>query len=485
MSWLPEAIRSAFLEPDRVEAELRRAANAFAALFGLEADGQVRKLVAGCSQTADPDLAVRHLAELVQSAAEGDGDALRACPGGSIVDVLPSILQLFGASEVLSRRLIVHPAMLAELARGSLRWGAGERGVADTPIALPVAELASDLAQLRRVRGAVEAAVAVADLAARLSVPEVGRRLFELARQTVGAVSRRATTEAMEAHEEAPDPVILGLGKCGEGCIPYLSDLDVVFLHGGAGVNHASAMTTWARACIRHLATMTRDGSLYEVDARLRPGGRSGELVQSAEQLDRYFSHQARPWEYLAFAAARILAGREAPARTLMELLAGHLRRMDPAPVRDVVWDMKQRMEEELMVRRPNELDLKYEPGGRVELDFIFRYARLLRARTARGSLPDIDEPSLTELTDLLRLPMAALERLGRARELLREVEYRWRLCAGTPRTVLKFRSRSMLVVVKSLGKESRERLVGELAAAREVVHGVFTHVFRRRPNVG
>ena len=57
------------------------------------------------------------------------------------------------------------------------------------------------------------------------------------------------------------------------------------------------------------LSAYTRDGTVFSLDARLRPRGGEGELLSNPTQLTAYFEHEAQPWEALMYTKMRFLAG--------------------------------------------------------------------------------------------------------------------------------------------------------------------------------
>ena len=57
------------------------------------------------------------------------------------------------------------------------------------------------------------------------------------------------------------------------------------------------------------LTAYTRDGTVFPVDARLRPHGREGELIVTPTQLAAYFEDEAKPWEALTYLKMRHVAG--------------------------------------------------------------------------------------------------------------------------------------------------------------------------------
>ena len=193
---------------------------------------------------------------------------------------------------------------------------------------------------------------------------------------------------------------VLAYGKFGGLELGFGSDLDLVFLHDSAGadertdgeraVENEYFFTRVAQRFVHILETLTAAGALYQVDARLRPGGQSGRMVCSLRYLERYLDREAWTWEHQALARARCVAGAPALAQSFEALRARILARRRAAPeLRRQFTEMRKRM---LDARRgpPGRFHLKADPGGITDLEFLVHYNVLLHAH---------DHPELTGVT--------------------------------------------------------------------------------------
>ena len=100
---------------------------------------------------------------------------------------------------------------------------------------------------------------------------------------------------------------VMALGRLGSREFDLLSDADVLFVADEstdremlAGQQNGS----WSSS-----PAYTRDGTVFPVDARLRPQGRAGELVTTPAQLAHTLSKRAQPWEAITYLRLRFLAG--------------------------------------------------------------------------------------------------------------------------------------------------------------------------------
>ena len=179
-----------------------------------------------------------------------------------------------------------------------------------------------------------------------------GRSLFFQARRGRGDLGRLVAC-ADPAGRRGP------YGKLGGLELGYGSDLDIVFLHGSRGarqqtdgekcVDNAVFFARLGQRIIHYLTTATAEGTLYELDFRLRPAGAKGLLVNGVEALRDYLFDQAWTWEHQALVRARVVAG--SPA---LEARFAEIRRQvllmprDPDMLKREVREMRQRMRAEL-----------------------------------------------------------------------------------------------------------------------------------------
>ena len=96
------------------------------------------------------------------------------------------------------------------------------------------------------------------------------------------------------------DLTIIAMGKFGGSEIGYGADLDVVFV--GEDVRAAQHLMV-------AMAQPTAEGSIWTLDARLRPDGEKGILSCSLTAYEAYFQTRGQFWEAQALTRARPLAG--------------------------------------------------------------------------------------------------------------------------------------------------------------------------------
>jgi glutamate-ammonia-ligase adenylyltransferase len=194
--------------------------------------------------------------------------------------------------------------------------------------------------------------------------------------------------------------VILAMGKLGGREMNYHSDLDLVFLYEAEGNTAASEpgprvetttnqhfFSELAQAIIKMTSRLSVYGRLYEVDARLRPTGKSGALTTSLGEFVRYFAHRGgQLWERQALCKARVVFGSKRVARAAVRAVNAaafeHPWRAEDA---DTIRQMRHRQEKSAAAG-----DVKRGPGGIVDIEFLVQMLQLKHGRgNARLRMPN------------------------------------------------------------------------------------------------
>ncbi|MCB1125593.1 MAG: bifunctional [glutamate--ammonia ligase]-adenylyl-L-tyrosine phosphorylase/[glutamate--ammonia-ligase] adenylyltransferase, partial [Verrucomicrobiae bacterium] len=165
---------------------------------------------------------------------------------------------------------------------------------------------------------------------------------------------------------------IIGLGKLGGSELNYGSDLDIVFVAEDR-VRDLSRLQGIATDVMDLIGARTEMGTVFEVDARLRPDGEKGLLVNNLSAFGDYYRRRAWLWEIQAMARARPVAGNEELGSAFMQLVAelADFRTPDAGKVaaqkaewRQEVAHMRRRIEKERVKPGREALAIKTGAGG-------------------------------------------------------------------------------------------------------------------------
>ncbi len=241
--------------------------------------------------------------------------------------------------------------------------------------------------------------------------------------------------------------VILAMGKFGGQEMNYHSDLDLVFLYEADGhtvhdtyaqrpetTTNQHFFSELAQRIIKTTSRLSVYGRLFEVDARLRPTGKSGVLATSLEEFSRYFSEgDGQLWERQALCRARVVFGSPRETEVVMEAVGRaafehRWRRKDADEIRR----MRQRLEE-----TATSGDMKRGPGGMVDIEFLVQMLQLKHGRRSSSIRTPNTLAALAALREAGHLKAGDADFLMESYRFLRTVEGRLRLMSITARDKL------------------------------------------------
>lgn len=287
-------------------------------------------------------------------------------------------------------------------------------------------------AALYRLRDGETLRVGIRDLFGDVGAETVGQELTLIADCCLRDCLHTARVRTEERYGACNlGYTILGLGKAGGHELGYGSDLDLVFVcESGtteSGMGSVEYFTDMTQRAIKLLHERTRYGTLYEIDARLRPDGNQGVLVVSEQRFREYYEGTAESWERLALVKARAMAGDMEFGRHI-EGIAHELAyslRLDAAAI-DRIVDIGARLAE-----KADALDVKKQNGGIAQIEWAVRLLQIQHS-TAHVNLRRSDFMGALDL--LTRHRLLSEEKASALRDaytLMRRIENRIRMMDG------------------------------------------------------
>jgi glutamate-ammonia-ligase adenylyltransferase len=170
---------------------------------------------------------------------------------------------------------------------------------------------------------------------------------------------------------------VIGMGKFGGMELGYGADLDVLFV-GGTGSSDQAEAVKLASQVIDFMGRQTGAGSLFPVDARLRPDGEKGTLASSLEAHRDYYGKRAQLWERQALVKARFVAGDPQFGRDFIRMTHDIVygRRLTDEELEQIK-QMRRRIETERGDQQHPDLEFKTGPGGLVDVEFLTQALQL------------------------------------------------------------------------------------------------------------
>jgi glutamate-ammonia-ligase adenylyltransferase len=376
---------------------------------------------------AEPGLRLRLAAVLGASTALGDHlarhpedwrlvrgpDALRRPSAG---ELRASLLNAVGAKPYDAEPAVTEPAVTGPAVMGPAVMGPAVTGPAGTGPGDPVTALR--VAYRRRLLQ-----LAARDLTGVSPVDEVAAELADLAAAALEAALAIARGQ-LPAGSAPCRLAVIGMGKCGGRELNYVSDVDVIFVAEPADRDALATATRLASTMMRVCSQSTAEGSLWQVDANLRPEGRSGPLVRTLASHRAYYERWAQTWEFQALLKARPVAGDLELGQAYVETLA------------PLVWQAAQRENfiADVQAMRRRVLDnvppgqasrqIKLGPGGLRDIEFAVQLLQLVHGRADESLRSPATLAALAALSDGGYVGREDAADLAAAYRFLRRVEH-------------------------------------------------------------
>jgi glutamate-ammonia-ligase adenylyltransferase len=337
------------------------------------------------------------------------------------------MLLLFDRSEFLAEMAIRTPDLIDDVVTGGRLH---QRKTADQ-ILKELRRGSSDLDQFVWLRRYHETELMRLGLRDILGLADFEQNLVELS-ALADACLQYALEIVMRKHRfKTPPMVIVGLGKLGGEEIDYGSDLDLLFVT-DAPAKGLAKLQRLAVELMELLSRRTEQGMVFRTDARLRPDGEKGLLVNTLDAYGQYHRHRAQLWEIQVLTRTRPVAGNLKLGEHFQKLAVtltdfgnaelrfgltqvtgtatsrGGARRSEMPACFTLEWkkqihEMRLRIEKERTPRGQDDLAIKTGIGGLMDAEFIAQslclengwhepntLRALERGRDA-GFLPDAD----------------------------------------------------------------------------------------------
>jgi glutamate-ammonia-ligase adenylyltransferase len=279
---------------------------------------------------------------------------------------------------------------------------------------------------------------------------------------------------------------VVALGKLGSREMTVSSDLDLVFLYdlpeegvvsdGAKPLEPQRYYARLAQRLINALSAQTAEGTLYEIDMRLRPSGNAGPIATTLSSFRRYYREDAWTWEHLAITRARVVAGPpEIRAQAEAELFEIRTTRRDPDKLLAEVAHMRRRIARE----HPADTiwSVKYAAGGLIDLDFLAQYLQLRHAADQPEVLALSTQQAFANLAAAGVLEAKLARDLSGATRFLRQVQEALRLTVGPAFDADSLTPSLQAALAASIGLDDFARLRTRLEETLAWAHGIYVEM--------
>ena len=266
---------------------------------------------------------------------------------------------------------------------------------------------AGKLASLREIWSQLILEIATYDIFEKIDLyraKELQTKLAEASINTAIEITKSKLQDYYHTHFERFSFGVLGLGKLGGGGLDYGSDLDLILIYDDEipvpvkDLTHPEFYSKAVEIFVNTLSSLTRQGSLYRVDLRLRPDGKNGATSISQNALLTYLKNRSAIWEWLAYVKIRGVCGDMDLAKTTENLARSVIHKkasaIEPETLKTQTRKIRQQLEKnKSKSKKGKEIDIKFGTGGLQDVYFTVRFLQLL------DNIPESDENRSTSRT--------------------------------------------------------------------------------------
>jgi glutamate-ammonia-ligase adenylyltransferase len=174
---------------------------------------------------------------------------------------------------------------------------------------------------------------------------------------------------------------VCAMGKFGGREIGFASDLELLFVYEGKGFtpdNEKISNSDFFNKLVQELLhiIMPKRQGIFEIDLRLRPYGKAGNLAVPINLIHEYFSPEGPAWEYerQSLVKLRPFYGELKFQEQIEKLRNSLVYTQTPLKVREVR-AMRERQIRQLVAG--GTLNVKYSPGGLVDLEYLIQILQI------------------------------------------------------------------------------------------------------------
>jgi len=351
-------------------------------------------LIGALADTTDPDRALASFDRFLSELPAGVQlfSLLRANPG-----LLRLIANIIGTAPRLARILSRQRRLLDAVLDPRVLGNLPAREELDRLIASEIGPPANDMQEIldrARVLGSEQQfIIGVRVLSGAIKANQAGGAYALLAERLIDHLKAASERELERTHGRVRGggAAVIAMGKLGGREMTAASDIDLILVYdfdpsatqsdGSRPLAPTHYYARLTQRLISALSSATAEGTLYEVDMRLRPSGQKGPVATQLSSFVDYQANEAWTWEHMALTRARVISGPpELCARVEAAIRQALLKPRDSVKLVGDVRDMRARIAKE---KGTSDIwDLKQVRGGLVDLEFIGQYLQLKHAAT-------------------------------------------------------------------------------------------------------
>ncbi len=249
----------------------------------------------------------------------------------------------------------------------------------------------------------------------------------------------------------------------------FTSDLDLIFMSGNEKDNFQLEKTF-----TKLLHSLQKEFSPIEVDCRLRPEGKSSQMVRDLHSYENYFETRIRTWEMQALCKLEFVHGDQTLFNQFEKLISKKIKSLDEIILRNDILSMHKQVVGSSKLSDTS-VNLKKGIGGLLETDFLLQFFMLKHASLYKSLRNKSTKLLLQSLVKQNILSYEDSDTLFYSREFLRELGVHSFILFEDKKHQLNFQSEEFLILSEFLNFAERKDLQTKIKEAQNNIYIIFS----------
>ncbi len=174
--------------------------------------------------------------------------------------------------------------------------------------------------------------------------------------------------EVLETLEISEKYFVAGLGSFGASEMSFSSDVDLIVVAENIESNHEIHYTFQKFINeIKKILTGT------EVDFRLRPEGKSSQLVTDIKGYESYIQSRMEIWELVSLHKTKLVCGSDDLFSNFKKMIAEKINSIDKSKIKTAVFDMYNKVRKQFASPHGRMFNIKKSYGGMINIEFLIQ----------------------------------------------------------------------------------------------------------------
>jgi glutamate-ammonia-ligase adenylyltransferase len=278
--------------------------------------------------------------------------------------------------------------------------------------------------------------------------------------------------EQSKEMEWMKDYFVAALGSLGTSALTFFSDLDLIFI-----VRDSQKYPKAEKQFQKILALLREELKPFTVDCRLRPEGKSSQLVWDVKNSKDYFRNRARVWEFQALTKTSFIVGDNKLFKIFTSAAVSSISRFDVKNIKREMHDMRKKISSQKIAASFKIFNIKKNSGSITDIEFIVQYFLLCNPVLLNKSLGKKTTEQLYLISESLNDKSAKII-LNNAFKFFKSVELLNQLFFNNTTSKIVLEDKTLNSFSKKMGYKNPTQFKDDIKSFSAKVRNIYSQIF-------